>query len=196
MAAKSGSPLACRYLGHAHIHGNGVTKSLALAKKWFHLSVCNGDNQSLINLAKCNEIQENWLHALAWYQIAYDTGDSSLKILSTEFEIFLAILKELITNLILDFKQSILPIDKPISIHLKSETIKVTNLELKNGNSYWGEAKDQTPHGYGKRKLGNKTIYQGEFKNGLENGYGTSFDRNGKITFQGVWKNGKPSISQ
>ena len=33
MAANSGSPLACRYLGNAHLYGKGVGKSLELSKK-------------------------------------------------------------------------------------------------------------------------------------------------------------------
>ena len=33
-----------------------------------------------------------------------------------------------------------------------------------------------------------------KFKNGMEDGYGTSFDQSGDITYQGIWKRGTPSL--
>ena len=68
----------------------------------------------------------------------------------------------------------------------------IKRTELENGYTYWGQTKNGLPHGYGKKKLDQGTTYQGEFLMGLEHGSGTSFDKDGKISFQGGWKKGIP----
>ena len=34
----------------------------------------------------------------------------------------------------------------------------------------------------------------GEFKDGMEHGYGTSFDVHGIISYQGIWDMGNPTL--
>ena len=197
MAANSGSPLACRYLGNAHLYGKGVSKSLELSKKWFLMSVQCGDKNSLRSLASCYEIENEWSKSLVWYQLARDSGDqtvenSILRIskLVNEEE------KKLIPEMIKHSKEEIGMITPFLSNGTKEETPKVSQFKLNGAYSYWGESKNDIPHGYGKKKLGYKTIYQGEFNEGLEHGYGTSYDHEGKISFQGKWVNGKPVKSK
>jgi hypothetical protein len=130
---------------------------------------------------------------LVWYRLARDFGDktvenSILRIskLVNEEE------KKLIPEMIKHSKEEIGIISPLLSNRSKEETPKVLNFKLNGGYSYWGESKYAIPHGYGKKKSGYKTIYQGEFNEGLEHGYGTSYDHEGKISFQGKWVNGKP----
>ena len=196
-AANSGSPLACRYLGNAHLYGKGASKSLELSKKWFLMSVQCGDKNSLRSLAACYEIENHWSKSLVWYQLARDSGDQTVenailrisKLVSEEE-------RKLIPEMIKSSKEEIGIITPFLSNGSKEETPKVSQFKLNGEYSYWGESKKDIPHGYGKKKLGYKTIYQGEFNEGLEHGYGTSYDHEGKISFQGKWANGKPVKSK
>jgi len=43
-------------------------------------------------------------------------------------------------------------------------------------------------HGNGKIKFTNGDWYEGEFKNGKRDGFGTYFYPNGKIRYEGEWK--------
>lgn len=197
MAANAGSPLACRYLGNAHLYGKGVSKSLELSKKWFLMSVQCGDKNSLRSLAACYEIENKWNKSLVWYQLARDSGDQTVESSIMRIsELVNEKEKKLIPEMIKHSKEEI-GINTPLlSNGSKEETSKVSQFKLNEGYSYWGESKNDIPHGYGKKKLGYKTIYQGEFMKGLEHGYGTSYDREGKISFQGKWVNGKPGNSK
>ena len=196
-AANSGSPLACRYLGNAHLYGKGVSKSLELSKKWFLMSVQCGDKNSLRSLAACYEIENEWCKSLVWYQLARDFGDQTVenailrisKLVHEEE-------KKLIPEMIKHSKEEIGIITPLLSNRSKEETLHFSQFKLNGGYSYWGESKNDIPHGYGKKKLGYKTIYHGEFNEGLEHGYGTSYDHEGKISFQGKWVNGKPVKSK
>ena len=70
----------------------------------------------------------------------------------------------------------------------------IKKIGLENGFTYWGENKNGIPHGYGKKMLGQVATFQGEFNMGVEQGYGTSFDKDGLISFQGQWNDGVPLI--
>jgi hypothetical protein len=132
---------------------------------------------------------------LAWYQIARDSGDQTVESsIQRVSKLMDKNENNLIPEMVKDSKKEIGILNPHLSEWSKKETPKVSHLKLSSGYSYWGESRNAIPHGYGKKKLEYKTIYQGEFNEGLENGYGTSYDLDGKISFQGKWVNGKPMI--
>ena len=72
--------------------------------------------------------------------------------------------------------------------------LPVGELKFSNGEKYIGEWKDNKgPHGKGTYifKDGGKQV--GTFKNGLLEGDGKSFGSNGKIVYDGKYKNGTPN---
>ena len=194
MAAKNNHPIASRYVGRAHLYGLGTSENIDLAKKWFLSSSKKGDALSMVGLAKCLEIEENWIESAAWFKLASKYGkkmamQSFKSILSNLSEENLTLLDEVINKL-----------ESSITVTVPSKTTSelghrpIQRIELVNGNSYWGNVLNGIPHGYGKKNSSFGTSYQGEFKNGMEDGYGTSFDQSGDITYQGIWKRGTPYL--
>lgn len=61
--------------------------------------------------------------------------------------------------------------------------------DYEDGNKYEGFIKDKLRNGYGKFYYKGGSIYDGEWKNNYMNGYGTLFYPEGKIAYQGNWKN-------
>jgi hypothetical protein len=54
--------------------------------------------------------------------------------------------------------------------------------------SYEGEFRNGFFNGKGTMIYKDKSVYTGEFKNGLRDGYGTFKDSNGKVIYDGIWK--------
>jgi hypothetical protein len=54
--------------------------------------------------------------------------------------------------------------------------------------SYEGEFRNGLFNGKGTMIYKDKSVYTGEFKNGLRDGYGTFKDPNGKVIYDGIWK--------
>jgi len=52
---------------------------------------------------------------------------------------------------------------------------------------YDGEYKNGSPNGYGTATFGNGEKYVGEFKNGAYDGLGTLYSSNGLVVFHGIW---------
>ena len=194
MAAKNNHSLASQYVGRAHLYGLGTSKNIDLAKKWFLSSSKKGDALSMVGLAKCLEIEENWIESAAWFKLASKYGK---KMAMQSFKSILSNLSE--ENLTL-LDGVINKLESSITVTVPSKTTSelghrpIQRIELVNGNSYWGNVLNGIPHGYGKMNSSYGTSYQGEFKNGMEDGYGTSFDQSGDISYQGIWKRGTPSL--
>ena len=63
----------------------------------------------------------------------------------------------------------------------------------KNGGSYTGNFKEDKPHGAGKlvEIVGGKTfVYEGNFEEGVKSGKGKYSLKDGKVIYDGNWKNG------
>jgi hypothetical protein len=196
MAAKQNHPFACRYLGRAHFLGQGASKSIDLAIQWFLLAANKGDKLAMYEIGKCKMIKHKPIHAAAWYKLSHEYGyikalepfqSISQKLNDSENEIFNNLIKKLQTKILLESKSLSLP------SQLNKKPIR--KLDLKSGEIYWGHVIDDVPNGFGKKKSNHGTTYQGEFKEGLEHGYGISFGINGEITFEGNWIMGKPVVT-
>ena len=194
MAAIQNHIAACRYVGRAHLYGNGTSVTIELAKKWFLTGANQGDFHSMLDLGYCLELERNWIESAAWYKIAHQFGNTNaLKHLNNVLKNITNSEKDEIELLVTQIQTSISEEKKSSTSSIKPELQNsIKRIDLKNGYTYWGQIKNGIPHGYGKKKFELVTKYQGEFVMGLEHGYGTSFDMNGKISFQGLWEDGNP----
>ena len=59
------------------------------------------------------------------------------------------------------------------------------------GYKYEGEFKDNKRHGQGTFIFANGIKQVGKFENDFLNGFGISYDKNGTILKEGIWKDGK-----
>lgn len=196
LASKQGHPFACRYIGRAHLWGQGTSKSINLAIKWFLLAAHKGDKLAMYEMGKCNMIIHKPIHAAAWYKLSHEYG--YVKALEP-FQYISQKLNDADTDvldrLIEKLRTKILPELNSLSVPRHINTTTVDKLDLKGGVVYWGHVINDIPNGFGKKKSSHGTTYQGEFKDGLEHGYGISFGVKGQITYQGNWIEGKPVLT-
>ncbi len=193
MAAKKNHLSACRYVGRAHLYGKGTSINSDYAKKWFLTSAKLGDVVAMIDLGKSLELEKKWIESAAWYRIAHQYGSiDAQKFLKAISHNIQASQSDDLDIMVLKLRSSISIEENPSSAFNEILQKPIKRTELENGYTYWGQTKNGLPHGFGKKKLDQGTTYQGEFLMGLEHGYGTSFDKDGKISFQGGWKKGIP----
>lgn len=191
MAANKGSPSACRYIGRAHFFGRGTSLNMELAQKWLLKAANSGDSDAMFDLGK-SMINDKHKSA-AWFKIAHTYGhksglDEYIKITNSlnENEI------KNIDDMIVEFKSDIIFSDSKLSVSKKNLASRIKKLNLGNELTYWGQTSDGVPDGIGIKRFNGHTIYQGEFKKGIEHGYGTSYGKDGIKSYQGNWISGKP----
>ena len=68
----------------------------------------------------------------------------------------------------------------------------IRQLIKKNGDKYLGTTINGVPNGYGYRIKPTGEAFMGSFKGGKANGLGKLFDKQGKISHEGLWENGLP----
>jgi len=197
MAAKQGHPLACRYLGRAHLWGQGASESIDLAIEWFLQAANKGDNLAMFEIGKCEMIRNKPIQAAAWYKLSQQHGhdkalDSFQSISLNLNDSDTQVCKKLIEKL----KSNIIPKSESLSTQRQKKTKPIRRLVLKSGEEYFGHVINGVPNGFGIKKSKQGTNYQGEFKDGLEHGYGISFGIKGQITYRGNWTEGKPVLTR
>lgn len=71
------------------------------------------------------------------------------------------------------------------------------SLTLPNGATYYGEAKNNKPHGKGTMRWGSSKVYSGEWYNGQRSGTGKyisdKLPEDMKIVYEGEWRNDRPN---
>ena len=72
-------------------------------------------------------------------------------------------------------------------------TYSVIKISLPNGDKFEGNQINFVPNGFGLITRNNGTTFMGEFVNGVPNGFGTLISTKGVITYQGIWREGKPA---
>ena len=73
----------------------------------------------------------------------------------------------------------------------KDEKAEGSGTVYKNGHVvYTGECKNGMAEGFGTKYENGHVVYTGEYKNNLRNGKGKEMDENGKVVFDGEWKDG------
>ena len=76
--------------------------------------------------------------------------------------------------MILKLKSKIVHKDFILTVPKQSPKGIIKRIILPNGESYWGQIKKGKPNGYGIKKLNESIVYQGNFKDGYEHGFGIS----------------------
>lgn len=190
-AAKQNHPRACRFVGFNHVKGLGTSQNLDIAERWLLRAALFGDEKAI-----------KWMHR---YYLNNDRRVDSLSLdyflrrnfpegYTTQSQIEATAEEE---------KNALQKAENwqndsfyyPSPINKKREKASFQKIELPNGDKFEGIAVEGVPHGIGKKVSSNGTIYQGEFKDGIENGYGTWYNKKGILKFQGIWKQGKPVIT-
>ena len=84
------------------------------------------------------------------------------------------------------------------SLIQENETLQNDGVAERNGNaqgdgwSYWGDLDENgKPHGKGKFTWESGLVYEGDFKNGKQDGQGTTTMPNGHVIYTGGYKNGE-----
>lgn len=72
----------------------------------------------------------------------------------------------------------------------RKDNVHGTLVSLADGESWKGEWKNGKLHGKVKQVFPNKDCFEGEFSEGLPNGYGKVTSSTGKLIAEGEWKNG------
>ena len=70
---------------------------------------------------------------------------------------------------------------------------KFAKIVLPTGAEYDGQFINEKPNGFGYKATEEGEKYLGDFKNGLANGFGRLYDREGILSFEGLWNEGVPS---
>ena len=192
-----GNALACQYTARAYWKGLGTSKNFLKAKDWFLKAYALRDHDSLSLLGEVLEEDQKPVEAVAAYQLAYQNHKSKevvyrLKKIKASLP---NTSEDTITKKISNLEQRILKRGHSIFEYMPRKKIKSTyGLVLKDGSTYSGKILDGIPHGYGKRLTYDGQLYIGEFHQGNENGYGTLFSKKGTISYQGLWREGRPRL--
>ena len=72
------------------------------------------------------------------------------------------------------------------------ENSKFSILNLPNGDKYLGATINGVPNGYGHLIRPSGGAFMGSFRDGKANGLGKMFDKQVKISHEGLWENGLP----
>lgn len=150
---------------------------------------------SLLKICPYDESSSEFaFYYLAWINfVTYDGyfKDGSYEGLGNEYEFDL------------EFRVAMAPL-VPLPDVEKVEFDSVTVGEFKNGESngackmfvgaylwYDGEMKNGKMNGYGKKYYSGTNVleYEGNYKNDMRHGSGTSYDRDGNVEYSGNWKN-------
>jgi TPR repeat protein len=194
-AAKAGEPSAYHYVAKAYATGRGTPQNIELAKVWYEKAALNGNATAMAKLGDLilvddgRETDDALAHA--WYSLAVEHGDPAW----TERRDRLAegMPKEtldLARKKVEEIKAKILP-PKERRPTRPSPTKKRGEYHFQSGQKYFGDLKDELPHGYGRIQSPDGERFFGEFQNGKPFGYGTHFSAQGFIVFSGLWEGDK-----
>jgi TPR repeat protein len=194
-AAKAGEPSACHYVAKAYATGRGTPQNLGLAKVWYEKAALRGSATAmgklgdLISVDDGNNTDDALAHA--WYALAVEHGETAWterrdRLAEGMLEETLDLARERVEEI----KGKILPPKErrptpPSSAKTRGEYL------FQSGQKYFGDLKDELPHGYGRIQSPDGERFFGEFQNGKPFGYGTHFSAQGFIVFSGLWEGDK-----
>ena len=195
--AKQSNRIACRLVGLNHLSGNGASKNGDIAMRWLERAAKLGDMQSLNLLLSYYSKNSDTYQMALWQKVCvslYPEKDQSSgynnHLSETE--------KQRIDNeadLILEQIQQ----NQEFTESASNGTAKVNPIKtvtLSDGSKYEGHLSKQLPEGVGRKTSKTGDYYIGEFSNGLEHGFGSWFNKQGTLQYQGVWHQGKPAVGK
>ncbi len=195
MAAKTGEPTACHYLGKAYASGEGVVLNSKLSQDWYRRAAISGDAVAMAKLGEAlsgeASLEATWPEAHAWLSLAVENGEATW-VLNRD-----KLAKQLTMELQKEASSKLEDLRKEIQAKGESPTLSRVfpkafgKYEYENGQKYLGGLRKDIPHGYGRLRTKDGESYYGEFDEGAPSGYGTLFSRDGLILFTGLWKGDK-----
>jgi len=192
MAAESLNPLACRYVGRAYWLGNGVMENKYRAISFLMKGAKLEDIGSLISLSLLHEEENQFVRAHSCLRQALSI-QNSYKIKDEERRMRAKIQGKDTKFIDKDFEMFQLQINHVEFPPLKNkEQIKT---KVFNFISYKSRVIQRDSDEYGRKEYEGGQIYFGNLSNGLEHGYGTLFNQDGIVCYEGIWWRGKPSAN-
>ena len=195
-SAKQGNASACRYVARAYWQGRGISVDLKMAENWFLQAVKAGDMNALRELSILHESKKAYLPALAYLSLYEDFRSGSIDN-NQDYERIKARLSDLsnleeLEKVVSEIHKKIDALPKSSPNYPVKKEKNIGEITLDDGSSYRGEILGQKPHGFGKKITPNGSSYIGNFHKGIEHGQGVSYGSDGRISYEGMWKNGKP----
>ena len=183
MAAESLNPLACRYVGRAYWLGKGVMENKSRAISFLMKGAKLKDIGSLISLSLLHEGEDQFIRAHSCLRYALSIQNSE-KIESEEQRVRSKIPLHDIQFIDSDFEMFQLQINHvEFSPPRNKEQIKT---KVSNYTSYKSRVIKKDSDEYGRKEYKGGQIYFGNLSNGLEHGYGTLFNQDGIVCYEGI----------
>jgi len=195
--AKQSNRIACRLVGLNHLSGNGASKNGDIAMRWLERAAQLGDMESLnLLLSYYSNISDTYQLAL-WQKVRaslYPEKDHS----PANHDYLSETEKQRIDKEV-DFILEQIQQNREFTESASNGTAKVNPIKtvtLSDGSKYEGHLSKLLPEGVGRKTSKTGDYYIGEFSNGLEHGYGSWYNKQGTLQYQGVWHQGKPDIGK
>ncbi len=192
-AAEQGNAIANKYVAIAYWKGLGTPANSTKSEKWFYKAIASGDPSSMAILVQMLEEKVELHRAAAVCQIANDLQPDLIEI---EFKRLRKKYPNLSSNQVENEMEKIKAL-LSISPLFEEDKLKAEAEPINDHFSKDSQNSEQKLHRLKMLKFGKKTdkqrrIYIGDLREGMENGYGTSYTKDGMITYQGLWVDGKP----
>ena len=192
MAADRGHPDSCFWLGNFHKRGWGITPDETKAIRIWKRGAAYGSIKCMEELSLYHLENQDHIKAFAWLDSLLEiqpNHDLSNRKYNDEIRENLKLKIETEKNRI----SHILKIEKEIPIldPFPKQT-KFAKIVLPTGAEYDGQLINEKPNGFGYKATEEGEKYLGDFKNGLANGFGRLYNREGILSFEGLWNEGVP----
>ena len=195
--AKQNNRIACRLVGLNHLSGNGASKNGDIAMRWLERAAKLGDMESINHLHSYYSKNSDTYQMALWQKVCstlYPEKDQSSAnndhLSETEMQRI-----EDEAGFILEQIQQNREFPETTSGGTP-QVNPIKTMVLSDGSKYEGHLSKQLPEGVGRKTSKTGDYYIGEFSNGLEHGFGSWFNKQGTLQYQGVWHQGKPNVGK
>jgi hypothetical protein len=193
--AKQNNRIACRLVGLNHLTGNGASKNGDIAMRWLEKAAKLGDMESLNLLLSYYSKNSDTYQLTLWQKVRaslYPEKDQSLANDDYLSETEKQRIEEEADFILEQIQQN--REFSPTTSSSPPQVNPIKTMVLSDGSKYEGHLSKQIPEGVGRKTSKTGDYYIGEFSNGLEHGYGSWYNKQGTLQYQGVWHKGKPAV--
>ena len=193
--AKQNNRIACRLVGLNHLTGNGASKNGDIAMRWLERAAKLGDMESLNLLLSYYSKNSDTYQLALWQKVRaslYPEKDQSLANDDYLSETEKQRIEDEVDFILEQIQQN--QEFPEITSGGPPQVNSIKKMVLSDGSKYEGHLSKQLPEGVGRKTSKTGDYYIGEFSNGLEHGYGSWYNKQGTLQYQGVWHKGKPAV--
>jgi hypothetical protein len=195
--AKQNNRIACRLVGLNHLSGNGASKNGDIAMRWLERAAKLGDMESINHLHSYYSKNSDTYQMALWQKVCstlYPEKDNS----PANDDYLSETEKQRIEDeagFILEQIQQNREIPETTSGGTP-QVNPIKTMVLSDGSKYEGHLSKLLPEGVGRKTSKTGDYYIGEFSNGLEHGYGSWYNKQGILQYQGLWHLGKAAVGK